>query len=166
MVVLGLFVVAFDEVAVLERRAGADERDEVWCVDGTPPGLGGLDELERHRDPGGAGAGSLGDPLPQPHGGEGGLEALLSSRDCPESCWCAGGVVPHAADDDVGELTFVAAAGRAFGLACGEASGDEGLRGFVHPYLGDVNDVQDAVDLGVPGEVEAVSSWLSVAFSG
>ena len=71
MVVLaGLFVVAFDEDAVLERRAGADERDEVWCIDGTPPGLGGLDELERHRDPSRPRAGSLGDALTQPYGRE------------------------------------------------------------------------------------------------
>ncbi len=62
--------------------AGADEGDEVGCVDGAPAGLGGLDELERHRDPGGPGAGSLGDPLPQPDGGEGATRS---------GSWCAGG---------------------------------------------------------------------------
>lgn len=42
----------FDEFAVREGRAGADEGDQVWCVDGAPSGLGGLDEFERHRHPG------------------------------------------------------------------------------------------------------------------
>ena len=32
----GRFVGAFDEFAVLELRAGADERDQVWRVDGAP----------------------------------------------------------------------------------------------------------------------------------
>ena len=48
-------------------------------VDHPPPLLGGLDQLERHRDPGGAVAGASGDPLPEPAGGEGQLEVLLSS---------------------------------------------------------------------------------------
>jgi hypothetical protein len=64
------FVESFDEFPFLEARAGTDEGDEVRGVHGTPSSLGGLDELERHRDSGGAGAGSLGDPLTQPHGGE------------------------------------------------------------------------------------------------
>jgi hypothetical protein len=53
------------------NTASADQRDQVRRVHGTPAALGGLDELERHRDPGGARAGSLGDPLAEPHGGEG-----------------------------------------------------------------------------------------------
>jgi len=44
---------AFDEDAAFESCAGADERDEVWCVDRAPALLCGLDQLERHRDPGG-----------------------------------------------------------------------------------------------------------------
>jgi len=44
---------AFDEGAAFESCAGADERDEVWCVDRAPALLCGLDQLERHRDPGG-----------------------------------------------------------------------------------------------------------------
>jgi len=42
---------SFDEFAVDEGGAGADERDEVWSVDRAPAVLGGLDELERHRQP-------------------------------------------------------------------------------------------------------------------
>jgi len=48
---LGVFVGSFDEFAVDERRAGADERDQVGCVDRPPAVLGGFDELERHRQP-------------------------------------------------------------------------------------------------------------------
>ena len=40
---------SFDEFAGLERRAGADERDQVWRVDSSPAILGGFDECERHR---------------------------------------------------------------------------------------------------------------------
>jgi hypothetical protein len=42
------FLGSFDELPLLEAGAGR-----------TPSNLGGLDELERHRDSGGAGAGSL-----------------------------------------------------------------------------------------------------------
>ena len=35
-----------------EHGTGADEGDQVWGVDGAPAVLGGLDELERHRQPG------------------------------------------------------------------------------------------------------------------
>lgn len=37
---------SFDEFAVFEACAGADERDQVWCVDGSPVVLGGFDEFE------------------------------------------------------------------------------------------------------------------------
>ncbi len=53
LVVLGVVVGAFDELAVLERRAGSDEGDQMGGVDGSPPALGGLHELEGHRDAGG-----------------------------------------------------------------------------------------------------------------
>jgi hypothetical protein len=46
------FVGSLDEFAVLEAGAGSNQGDEVGCVDGAPPGLCGLDELECHRDPG------------------------------------------------------------------------------------------------------------------
>jgi len=39
-------------VAVGEAGSGADEGDEVGRVHRTPPGLGGFDELERHRQVG------------------------------------------------------------------------------------------------------------------
>jgi hypothetical protein len=39
-------------VAVGEAGSGADEGDEVGRVHRTPPGLGGFDELERHRQAG------------------------------------------------------------------------------------------------------------------
>ena len=45
MVVVG----SFDEFAALEGGAGADEGDQVRAVDRAPAVLGGLDELERHR---------------------------------------------------------------------------------------------------------------------
>jgi hypothetical protein len=47
-----LRVGSFDELAGLERGAGPDERDQVRGVDHAPAGLGGLDELERHGQPG------------------------------------------------------------------------------------------------------------------
>ena len=50
------------------------------CVDGAPAGLGGLDQLERHRDAGGPGAGALGDPLAQPDGGEGRLDRVRGAQ--------------------------------------------------------------------------------------
>jgi len=48
---LGVLVGAFDELAGHERGAGADEGDEMRCVDRAPAVLRGLDELERHREP-------------------------------------------------------------------------------------------------------------------
>ena len=55
---------SFDLFAVGEGDAGADERDQVGCVHHAPPGLGGFDELERHRYASGSRAGALGDTLP------------------------------------------------------------------------------------------------------
>jgi hypothetical protein len=57
----------------------------VGWVHSAPPGLCGLDELDGHRDSGGAGAGSLRDPLSEPDGGEGAIRAcsqgfVLTSR--------------------------------------------------------------------------------------
>ena len=48
------FVGTFDELAVLEFRARADQHDQVRGVHGAPAGLGGLNELERFGDAGGA----------------------------------------------------------------------------------------------------------------
>jgi len=36
---------ALDQLAAFEAGSGADEGDEVGCVHGPPPSLGGLDEL-------------------------------------------------------------------------------------------------------------------------
>ena len=46
------FVGSFDEFAVDERGPGADEGDQVWAVDRAPAVLRGLDQLERHGQPG------------------------------------------------------------------------------------------------------------------
>ena len=64
---------AFNALAAFEAGPGADERDEVGCVDGAPAFLGGLDQLECQGDPGGLGAGPLGDLGPVPDRGEGRL---------------------------------------------------------------------------------------------
>ncbi len=37
--------VSFDEFAFAQCRTGADERDEVGCVNGPPPVLGGFDVM-------------------------------------------------------------------------------------------------------------------------
>lgn len=49
---------AFDEHALVEPGPGAYEGDQVRRVDGAPALLGGLDELERHREGGGPEPGS------------------------------------------------------------------------------------------------------------
>ena len=67
---------SFDEDAVGEGRAGADEGNQVGCVHGAPAVLGGLDELVGHRYSGGAGAGSFRHALAQPDGGEGRLDRI------------------------------------------------------------------------------------------
>ncbi len=45
-------LVTFDQDAALETGSGADEGDQVGRVNGAPAFLGGLDELERHRQRG------------------------------------------------------------------------------------------------------------------
>ena len=67
---LRLFFGPIDELAALERGAGPDERDQVRGVDHAPAGLGGLDELERHRQPRGPRARTAGDLGPVPDSGE------------------------------------------------------------------------------------------------
>jgi integrase/recombinase XerD len=49
---LGVILGSIDELAVLEHRAGADERDQMGGVHRAPAGLGGLDEFECDRQPG------------------------------------------------------------------------------------------------------------------
>ena len=67
------FVGASDEFAVVELRAGADERDHVWGVDRALAGLGGLDQLVGHGDSLCPGARPFGDLAAVAHGGEGRL---------------------------------------------------------------------------------------------
>ena len=74
LLIASCFVGTFDQQALLEPGSAPDESDEVGCVDGTPPLLGGLDELERHRHAGRPRSGPLGDPLPKADGGEGRLD--------------------------------------------------------------------------------------------
>ena len=66
----------------LTNGVGADECDQVGRVDHLPSVLRGLDELERHAQPGGSGSGAAGDLRAVPDSGEGRLEALLSSGSC------------------------------------------------------------------------------------
>jgi integrase/recombinase XerD len=47
-----LFVESFEEFAAFEAHTGADEGDEFGGVDRAPAVLGGLDELEPHRQAG------------------------------------------------------------------------------------------------------------------
>jgi len=75
-------------------------------------------------------------------------------------------VAPHAADDAVGEVAFVRAAGFSSGLALGGFAGQIRLRVGVVALLGDADDVQRAVDASVAAGVEAVADGLTVAFAG
>src|SRR6266516_2176783 len=67
--VLGVLLVwclvgSFDQLAGLEAGAGSDQGDQVGAVDRAPAALGGLQQLEHHRQPGVLGARPLGDPGP------------------------------------------------------------------------------------------------------
>ena len=73
----GLGVGSFDELAGFEARAGPDQGDQVRGVHGAPMGLCSLDELERHRQPGRAGARPAGDFGAVSDGGEGRFDGYL-----------------------------------------------------------------------------------------
>ncbi len=77
MLITSCFVGSFDEFPLFESGARTDEGDEVWGVDGTPAGLCGLDELERHGYAGSSRSRALGDSLPQPNGGKGRLGLVV-----------------------------------------------------------------------------------------
>jgi hypothetical protein len=62
---------ALDQDAAFEACACAGQGDEMGCVDGTPPLLGGLNELERHGQASRAAVRSFGDAGAMSHGGEG-----------------------------------------------------------------------------------------------
>lgn len=68
--VAGVGVGWFDELAVDECGAGAEKRDEVEGVDRAPAGLGGLDELVGHGQPGGPRAVPAGELGAVPDSGE------------------------------------------------------------------------------------------------
>jgi hypothetical protein len=74
---------------------------------------------------------------------------------------CAGrvssGVVgPHAADDDVGEVPLVSAAGLPLGLVLGAFAVDVVASGWIAADLSDMHQMQDGVHLPVAGQVESV----------
>jgi hypothetical protein len=69
-----------DELAVDERGAGTDERDQVRAVDRAPAVLGGLDELERHCQSGGPGARPAGDLRAVPDPSEGRLDRVRGAQ--------------------------------------------------------------------------------------
>ena len=88
------------------------------------------------------------------------LEAPLSSgRRCKglcSSCVSSGVVSPHAADDNVGQVPFVGAAGLSLGLVLGAFAVDVVASGRIAADLGDVHQVQDRIHLPVAGQVEPV----------
>ena len=61
---------AFEEFALVEGGAGADEGDQVWGIDGSPAGLRGLDELVGHCHPGRTRTRPLGHSRSQTYCGE------------------------------------------------------------------------------------------------
>ena len=76
-----------------------------------------------------------------------------------------GFVAPHAADDAVGEVSFVGSSGFASGLAFGGLAGEVGGRFGLAALLGDRGDVEHAVDAPVASEVEAVLDRVACAFT-
>jgi len=43
---------SFEQLSLVECRAGADEGDQMGCVYGAPAGLGGVDQLVGHGNSG------------------------------------------------------------------------------------------------------------------
>jgi hypothetical protein len=80
MMVVDYWVFPFDEVAAFELGAGADECDKVGRVDGAPAGLRGPDELERHGQTGGLGAGAFDDFGAVPDSREGRLDRVRGAQ--------------------------------------------------------------------------------------
>jgi DNA-binding MarR family transcriptional regulator len=74
-------------------------------------------------------------------------------------------VLPHAANDAVGEMAFVGASDFSSGLAVGGFAGKVAARRGMITLLGDADDVQDAIDAPVAAGVEPVTDRLVVAFA-
>jgi len=77
---LGLFIGSFYEFAVLEHGSGADEGDQVGCVDCSPAGLRGLDELKGHRQPSRSRARPFSDLASVPDRGESRLDGIRRAQ--------------------------------------------------------------------------------------
>ena len=76
-----------------------------------------------------------------------------------------GFVAPHAADDAVGEVSFVGSSGFASGLAFGGLAGEVGGGVGLAALLGDRGDVEHAVDAPVASEVEPELDGVARAFA-
>jgi hypothetical protein len=74
-------------------------------------------------------------------------------------------VVPHAADDSVGEVSVVCSAGFASGLAFCEFPVHVGLGVVDVALLRDAGDVENAVHSSVAAKIEAVSDGLVRSFA-
>jgi hypothetical protein len=83
------FVGSLDELVAVEGGAGADEGNEVGCVDRAPTVLGGLEELEGHSQASGLRAGAAGELAAVADGGEGGFNRVSGAQMDP----VLGGVV-------------------------------------------------------------------------
>ena len=75
-------------------------------------------------------------------------------------------VVPHAADDAVGEVSLVCSAGFASGLAFADFAVDVVACLVEVALLSDAGDVEDAVDPAIAAKVESMLDRLASAFSG
>ncbi len=89
-VLLGTSRPAARRACAHECRPGADQGDEMWCVDRPPALLCRLDQLGGHRQPGGAQAGTLGDLGPMPDGGEGGHDGPDTEGHKGHCGWASG----------------------------------------------------------------------------
>ena len=77
---MGLFFGSFYELAGLEPGSGADEGDQVGCVDRSPAGLSGLDELKGHRQPSHSRARPFSDLASMPDRGESRLDRIRRAQ--------------------------------------------------------------------------------------
>lgn len=71
---------AFEQSAFVEDGAGADQGHQMWGVNGPPAGLGGVDQLVGHGNPGRTRSRTLGDLGAQPNCGKRRLDIGLVVR--------------------------------------------------------------------------------------